>query len=270
MSFLAAFFSALAAEPAPPPPALPPHRVFPSAAAALEAVLASNPHILGIGELHSTTAGPRVPSTLSVFTAQLFPVLAPHLTDLVLETWRVDGACGAPAAEVTEKVEAETERPPQTKSDLVVLIEAAVATGVRPHDLAFSCPEYQSMHDPAGDVRFGELLRLLTEKLQAFAVLASETPNATMVLYGGAVHNDLFPTAALATYAYGPEVRKRAGVNYVELDLYQPELLTPTLTEASWAPLLAVTGPAHVVLYERGPQSFVLLLPTADRPGGAR
>ena len=89
-----------------------------------------------------------------------------------------------------------------------------------------------------------------------------------MVLYGGAVHNDLFPAAALATYAYGPDTRKKAGADYVELDLYQPELLTPTLTEAVWAPLLAATGPDRVVLYERAPQSFVLLLSTAPvKPG---
>ncbi|GDX79495.1 hypothetical protein LBMAG42_13060 [Deltaproteobacteria bacterium] len=268
LSFVAGLSSVLAGEPASPTPALPPHRVYPTAAAALDAVLASNPHILGIGELHSTTAGPEVPSTLSLFTAHLFPALAPHLTDLVLETWRVDGACGAPAAEVTEKVEVETERPPETKSDLVLLIEAAVAAGVRPHDLAFSCAEYEAMLDPKGDVRFGELLRLLTEKLQAFALLASATPNATMVLYGGAVHNDLFPAAALASYAYGPETRKKAGIDYVELDLYQPELLTPTMTEASWAALLTATGPDRVVLYERGPQSFVLLLPSVPiKPG---
>ena len=56
--FAAALSTALAAEPAPLLPALPPHQIFPNAAAALDAVLASNPHILGIGELHSTTAAP--------------------------------------------------------------------------------------------------------------------------------------------------------------------------------------------------------------------
>jgi len=75
---------ALAAAPVPVP--LPPHQVFPDLVAAMDVVLAENPHILGIGELHSTTATANVPATLAVFTNELFPLLAPHLTDLVLET----------------------------------------------------------------------------------------------------------------------------------------------------------------------------------------
>ncbi len=252
--------------PAPVAPAtgpLPPHQVFPDVVAAMDVVLAENPHILGIGELHSTTATANVPSTLAVFTHELFPLLAPHLTDLVLETWRVDGTCGEPAAAVTAEVETQTERPPETKSDLAVLVEAAVAAKVRPHDLAFSCDEYKGLRGTDGEVQFGALLGLLTDKLQDYGVRAATTPGVTMVLYGGAVHNDLAPRPELARYSYATAVAAKAGKDYVELDLVQPELLTPTMTEPAWAPLLPTTGPDHVVLFERAPRSFVILLPTA-------
>ncbi|MSQ00643.1 MAG: hypothetical protein EXR71_01975 [Myxococcales bacterium] len=236
---------------------LPPHQVFPSVAEALQVVLASNPRILGVGELHSTTGGPAVRTTLSRFTTDIFPVLAPHTTDLILETWRIDGRCGEVAESVASQVEVQTERAPAVKSDLVVLVEAAVAADVRPHDLALTCAEHAGLLDAAGDVQFGPLLSLLTVKLQEFALLAVTTPNTTMVLYGGAIHNDIYPSPETAQYAYGPA----AGATYVELDLYQPELVKGVMLEPEWAELLPLAGPDKVVLYQRGARSWVMLLP---------
>ena len=254
------------ADPAP----LPPHRIFPTAAAALDAVLVDHPRILAVGELHTTNAGPAVPSTLSVFTRDLFPVLAPHLTDLVLETWRIDGRCGEQAEVVSTAVQEATARPVEVKSDLALLVEAAVAAGVRPHDLAFSCAEYNGLLDPSGTVDLGRLLRLLTIRLGEYATRAADTPDATMVLYGGAVHNDLNPAAEVAEYSYTAPLAARLGPDLVELDLVQPELLTPRFTEPEWAPLLSLAAPDQVVLYARNVSSYVLLLPTvkpAQPPG---
>lgn len=239
----------------------PPHQIFPTAAEALKVVLASNPRILGVGELHSTTSGPAVRTTLSRFTTDVFPVLAPYTTDLILETWRIDGRCGEIAETVATQVEVQTERAPAVKSDLLVLVEAAVAADVRPHDLALTCAEHAGLLDAAGEVQFGPLLSLLTVKLQEFALLAVTMPDATMILYGGAVHNDLYPSADTAKYAYGPAVGKAAGANYVELDLYQPELVKGVMLEPEWAGLLPLAGPDKVVLYQRGARSWVMLLP---------
>lgn len=93
---------------------------------------------------------------------------------------------------------------------------------------------------------------------------ARAVPDATLVLYGGAVHNDVNPRADLAAYAYGPAVVAAGGAAYLELDVYAPELLrgNTLLLEPSWAPLLDRAGPDHVVLFPRGPQSWVLLLET--------
>lgn len=242
---------------------LPPHRTLPDVGAALDVVLAGNPRVLGVGELHATTDGPAVESTLARFTRDVFPRLAPHTTDLVIETWRLDGRCGAQEAEVAEKVETETQRPPETKSELVLLVEAAAAAGVRPHDLALSCDEYAKLQGPGGEVVYGELLRLLGGKLGEFATKGLETPDATVVLYGGAVHNDVYPREALAPYGYGAAARAKGRAAYVELDLYAPELVQGALVEPAWAPLLASAGPDHVVLIERGEGSWVLLLETS-------
>ena len=68
-------------------------------------------------------------------------------------------------------------------------------------------------------------------------------------------------TAASAKYAYGPAVAKAAGANYVELDLYQPELVKGIMLEPEWAGLLALSSPDKVILYQRGARSWVMLLP---------
>ena len=245
-----------------PDPSLPPHRLFHTAADALAVVLGDNPRILGVGEIHNTTGGPAVTPAIVRFTKDLFPTLAPHTTDLVLETWRLDGTCGAVEERVATEVEEEVERPPEVKDDLVLLVEDAVARKVRPHDLAVSCAEYAALLDPQGDIVMGNLLELLTRKLQDYALQAVDVPDATMVLYGGAVHNDLAPSADLTAYAYAPAVAARDAAVYTELDLYPPELVSGVLLEPAWAPLLRLAGPDHVVLYQRAPHSFVMVLPT--------
>jgi hypothetical protein len=247
-----------------PRPGLPAHRIFPTAADALAVVLADNPRILGVGELHNTAGGPAVEPAIARFRRDVFPTLAPYTTDLVLETWRLDGRCGEPEAEVAEQVETELERPAVVKDDLVLLVEDAVARGVRPHDLALSCEEYAGLLDEAGELAMDRLLGVLTRKLQEFALAAVGVPDATMVLYGGAVHNDVRPREELAAYAYGPAVSAAAGAAYTELDLYPPELVAGVMAEPAWAPLLDLTGPDRVVLFERGPHSWVLLLPVSQ------
>lgn len=244
---------------------LPPHQDFPSAEAALEHLLQKNPRVLGVGEVHSSTDRPGIPSTISRFTTELLPVLAPRTTDLVIETWRLESACGAPAEQVVTQVETETKRPEETKDEIVVLAERASALGVRPHDLPVSCAEYPTLLDEQGEVAYDRLLKLLTVKLGAFANAGLTTADASLVLYGGAMHNDLSPDPELVDYSYGVEARRLGGDGYMELDLYQPELLVgrEALLEPAWAPLLErAVGPDRAVLFERGPGSYVLFLPT--------
>src|SRR5262245_60025924 len=89
-------------------PVLPPHAVYATARAALEAVLAkSRPVVLGVGEVHVLTGGPKVRSALARFTEDL-DVLKASATDLVVETWVTDGRCGAAETEATTAVRADT------------------------------------------------------------------------------------------------------------------------------------------------------------------
>lgn len=250
------------APPAPPEAPLPEHVVFPSTEAALSAVIASAPRVLGVGEIHSSADGPGGASTISRFTDRMLPVLAPTTTDLVIETWVLESACGEAAAAVVAQVQEETKRPEEVKSEIVLLAEKAAALGVRPHDLTLSCAEYDGLRTADGEIAYDALLALLTAKLQDFALRGLQTEDARLVLYGGAVHNDLFPNEALASFSYGAAARAAGGDAYVELDLYGPEQLAaaPALIQDAWAPLLGAVGPDRALLYQRGPGSYVLLM----------
>lgn len=251
-------------------PELPPHQVFSSSEEALRAVLEGKPAVLGVGEVHATTDGPAIPTTIGRFTERLLPVLAPGTTDLVIETWRLDQTCGEQAEQVVATVEQDTKRPEVVKDEIVVLAEKAKALGVQPHDLTLNCEEYASIQADDGSVDYDTLLVLLTGKLGDYAQRGLQTEGATVVLYGGAMHNDLFPSEALQPYSYGVAARETGGPRYVELDLYAPELIRgkESLVEPAWAPLLEhATGPDRAVLYARGPQSYVLFLETMGENG---
>lgn len=245
-----------------------PYRTFPSSEEALQAVLAENPAVLGIGEVHATTDGPAIPTTISRFTERLLPLLAPRTTDLVIETWRLDPTCGAKGEQVVATVAADTKRPAEIKDEIVVLAEKARALGITPHDLTVTCAEYAAIQAEDGSVDYERLLGLLTAKLGDYAQRSLSTPGATLALYGGAMHNDLFPSEALAPYSYGVAARAAGGARYVELDLYAPEILRakPSLVEPGWDAILRDgVGPDRAVLYQRGPQSYALFLETVAK-----
>jgi hypothetical protein len=259
------------AEPAAEPaePALR-HQVLPDAAAALEHILAGRaPRVIGFGEYHQTAATADVPSAIGRFTAEMIDALAPHTSDLVVETWGIDGACGEPEATVTRQVAADTERPAETASEVVLLAERARALGIAPHALTVSCDDYQALLS-GGEVDYEVLLALVTRELGATAgkVLAhrgdGDGRRRTVAVYGGALHNDLYPYESTAEWSYVPALAALVGDDYVEVDLYVPEIIegNALLAKERWYPLFVdLAGPDRVVLIERAPRSYILILP---------
>ena len=62
-----------------------------------------------------------------------------------------------------------------------------------------------------------------------------------MLVYGGALHNDLAPNPELASYSFGPAIDAFTHGDYREIDLYVPELVAtlPALRAERWYPVLA-------------------------------
>jgi hypothetical protein len=246
-------------------PSLPRYWVEPNAPAALARMLVEvKPRVLGVGEVHLIAGGPRVKSALARFTDDMFTRLDGRATDLVIETWVTDGRCGKAEKQVTSDVKAKTERPPETETEIGRLLRRARELGVRPHVMTMRCKAYEALRARSGEVDYDKLLQLIGGELHrnVRAVLDGEK-DATVVVYGGSLHNDRQPNEGVAAYSYGKKLAGELGEGYVELDLYVPELVEndDLLQGEAWFPLLARhAGPDRVVLVERARGSYILLL----------
>jgi hypothetical protein len=270
--------------PAPDPPAA---ARFPSVAAALEAALAGAgeadaagpPLVVGFGELHQVTATAGIPSSLRRFTEQILPLLAPRASDLVVETWVTEGRCGKDEAAVVADVERTTERPQTTESEIVSLLRRAKESGLRPHILRIACADYQALLAPAAErgaaapaVDYQRLLSLTEEKLeQAIRAALAARPAADaakmVLVYGGALHNDLHPDRLLAPFSYGRALYGATGGRYVEIDLYVPAYLeqNEAMHHEPWYPVWRRSAQAaaagEATLIRRSPASAIVIFP---------
>lgn len=243
-------------------------RVHASLGAALEDILASRPRVLGIGELHQTSATAAVKSTLRRFSDEALAVLSPRATDLLVETWIREGRCGATEARVNQGVTIDTDRPAATEDELTALARRARAADIEPHALTMSCADYESVQDRDGGIDYDVFLELIGSRLGDRALELHRSRPAgergTIVVYGGALHNDLYPAELLQAWSYGPALSRALDSSYVELDLLIPEMIDARDSSAAedWHPIYRAHAPDDgVLLIERRPRSFVLILP---------
>jgi len=247
-----------------PDPSLPRHWVEASAPAALARMLEQvTPRVLGVGEVHLVAGGPRVKSALSRFGDDMLAGLGGRASDLVVETWVTDGTCGKVEKQVTADVRTTTERPPETESEIGRLLRRAQELHIRPHVMTMPCRSYQKVRSKSGEVDYDQLLQLIGGELhRSVRAVLDARKDASVIVYGGSLHNDRYPNEGVAAYSYGAKLAGELGAGYVELDLYVPELVEEDelLKGEPWFPLLARTAAGKVVLVERGPGSYILLL----------
>jgi hypothetical protein len=250
-----------ATEPAPAPTAT----SYPTIAAALGEVLASQPRVLAIGEFHQTKATAEIASALKRFTNDmLLPLHAAGATDLVVETWLATGTCGEVEKKAVEKVEQTTERPARTENEVLTLLRKAKQAGMVSRILQVACKDYQAVMG-GGEVDFERLLRLTRDQLETQIRTALRRRGSGIVLsYGGALHNDLAPLPDLAPYSFGPAIAKAVGGRYVELDLYVPEFVetNPNIRNQPWFPVYQrAYRRGRFTLVRLGKASFALVFP---------
>ena len=96
------------------------------------------------------------------------------------------------------------------------------------------------------------------------ALLKLRAPNALLLAYGGALHNDLAPRKGREQWSFGPRIAEVTRGKYVELDLIVPEYVKDT---DSWrafpwySAYSQVKGKHGALLYTLAPHSFVLIFP---------
>jgi hypothetical protein len=262
---IAAAVAALALAHGPAWAPFPAAQTFATPGAAMAAFLDGATGVVAFGELHQTAKTASVRSTIARFTDEVLPAIAPRAAHLIVETWVSRGACGEPEKHVTEDVARTTERPPQTENEIVRLLRRAKELGVAPHLLDVDCHEYQTLQ--VGDhVDYDRLLQLTRAHLQRAIEQALALPHAAdrplVLVYGGALHNDLAPAPALADYSFGPAIDRLTNGAYREVDLYVPQLVDalPALRAEPWYPVWVDSRrPGATLMIWRGPRSAVLL-----------
>ena len=262
--------AALLALPHPPSPMAPGAPLvvekFSSPAEAVEAFIGDATGVVAFGELHQTVKTAGVRSSIARFTEEILPTIAPRASHLIVETWVSRGNCGETEKQVTKDVARTTERPAETENEIVRLLRRAKELGVAPHVLDVDCHEYQSLVSSGGGVDYDRLLamtgRHLGRAIQQALALPRPADRPLVLVYGGALHNDLAPNPELAKYSFGPAIDALTRGDYREIDLYVPELVAayPALRVERWysAWRLGRALPG-TTLIRRQPRSAVLL-----------
>lgn len=247
-------------------PPMPPVALFDSPVEAMQRVLAGPmPRVLALGEFHEVEGGPKVRTSLQHFRDELLPMLAPLSSDLVLETWVTQGDCGKEEKAVVAKVEQTTQRPETVETDLVKLIKRSRALAVEPHILQMSCPTYRALLDDKGEVDFAKLLaaiaRLLEAQVDAIRKERGPRETRTVLVYGGAVHNDLTPARELRAFSYAPSLARKTKNGLVSVNLYVPEFIERSdyLKAEPWYAQLAALPPGKTALLTTGPRSYIIV-----------
>jgi len=247
-----------------------PHREFATTAEAIDAILAEVPNVrvYAVGEYHITrkTAGTGSTS-LSHFTDEVLGLLEPRAHHLVVESW-LDSKCRSSArAQIASAID----RPSRQAKQLDALMVRSRRLRIETHDLPITCIEHDALLDPSGRVDFLQLLEMVTDKLhdETRAVLAAD-PDSAVIVYGGALHNDLYPRWPLEDLSYAQPLARELGGGVLELDLIVPEVVQGLALGHSeaWTPLLHLASPNRVVVWERGPSSYVVILPAQPPVAG--
>jgi hypothetical protein len=224
-----------------------PHREYPDTASAVRAILEERdaPRVYAVGEYHPTLPLRGHPP-IERFATEILPLLPAN--HLVIEAWG-DASCST-ADEVEAQIRVVTQRARVDISEQLARKQT--------HGLPMTCIEHSSMLDGKGRVDFYRLLALVSLKLEE-ATRSLLAVDRDVIVYGGALHNDLFPPWPFDELAYGHVLARDVGV--LELDLVVPEVVKPieSLWTEDWFPLVAEAADRTLV-WERGEGSYVLIL----------
>jgi hypothetical protein len=248
-------------------------RIFGSSAEAFRAVLGESPRVLGVGESHALRGSEAVEPATRRFTRDFLPLLAGRASDLVIELLLPNPNCRTETKAAAKSQRVVTEhQAPTDQNDYVALGSAAKALGIRPHALEPTCDDLARIAKGGADgvaTSLDVITRLTTELATRLIDAGDAAQDARLVvLYGGALHNDVVPRPGREAWSYGPALATKTSGRYVELDLIVPEFIgdSPAWRSFPWVQAFdPMAHPAETALLSPMLRSFVLVFP---RTGG--
>lgn len=252
-------------------------QTFPSAAAAFQHILLSQPLVLGIGEAHALAGSEHLASTARRFTEELLPVLDSRASHLLVELLNPNPSCQTTNQQVQEAHKPVTEpQSRQNQNDYVLLGQRAKALGIEPYVLSPTCEEYQAIILAGSDAIAQTLTTIaeITARMARGALVKNRAAGREqlVVAYGGALHNDIAPDAARAAWSYGPQLSGLTRGRYVAVDLIVRELIKDNEVWRAlpwYAYFDPKREPDSSVLMRITPNDYVLFFPKTRASGSA-
>lgn len=197
---------------------------------AFATVLDEQPLILAVGEAHAPK-GAAVASSTKRFTDDVLPILAGRTSDLLVELMQPPSGCQKTTTTVKQAQTVVTQKQSENdQNEYVTLGTKAKGVGIVPDLLRPTCDDLANVADSGEPIAQSLALirRLTVNKVKALVDRDRKSDadvNKIVVSYGGALHNDLSPSPALADYAFGKELAAYVGGKYAEVDFFVPEFV---------------------------------------------
>jgi hypothetical protein len=140
-----------------------------------------------------------------------------------------------------------------------------------------TCADYARIAPPGKEIDVAAMLTLETGELgritREAVVHRDREPGHRpwIALYGGALHNDRFPSPGVEQWSYAAAADQASSGHFVEIDLVVPELADQddVLAKQAWYPLIAAPG-NELRVWQRGERSYVIVFPrSAATPAGS-
>jgi hypothetical protein len=241
-----------------------PCTLYDSPEAAFARVLEDRPAVLAIGATHAQRDFEGA-STTARFTDTLLPILRGRSKDLVVELWVGNAACKPSQKRAMKQVasaqaEVTASQRPKNQSEFVALYNAARKNDMRAHVLVPPCDDYEKIVHSPDDL--DAMLEIIARLSSAEVQKALPSESEPVLVYGGAMHNDLVPRPGHERWSFGPELDRATDHRYVELDLIVPEMISATdawMAQPWYAHYDAHAQGNKTILFRTRPHAYALI-----------
>ena len=246
-----------------------PCTLYDSPEAAFARVLEDQPAVLAIGETHAQRDFDG-PSTTERFTDKLLPMLRGRSKDLVVELWVGNPSCNGSQKRAMKQVasaqaEVTTSQRPKNQSEFVALYNAARKNDMKAHVLVPPCDDYEKIVHAPDDL--DAMLEIIARLSAAEVTKSLPTSTEPVLVYGGAMHNDLVPRPGHERWSFGPELDRATDHRYVELDLIVPEMISESdawMAQPWYMHYDPRAQGKKAILFRTRPRSYALIFPRAS------
>jgi hypothetical protein len=245
---------------------------YDDARGAVLAILEAHPRVLAVGEAHAPK-GAEVPSSAVRFTRELLPSLAGRASDLLVELMMPPQGCEEATHGARDAQAPVTSRQaPTDQSEYLAMGDAARDSGIVPDMLRPTCDDMRAIAaagDETIDVSLRTIARLTAQQAEHLVDRDAHSEadrDKMVVVYGGALHNDLprpaGPSPEASPWSYAVPLDAAVSGRLVAIDLIVPEFIGDDTTWRSlpWRPHYDRRRlGAKVTLFRTGERSYTLV-----------